>query len=61
MNWDLTFHVADLVLIAGGAFGALRYLGRLVSLFEDFPPHRHDADRILYPKGFAPGRVERLV
>jgi hypothetical protein len=49
-----------IVILLGIGVAYLRRLTRLVSLFRDYPPHKHVADRILYPPDYAPGRVERF-
>ena len=33
-------------------------LGRIISLFEQFPPHRHFGSHIFYPKGMDPNSRE---
>jgi len=42
------------ILASVGILGYLRQIARLVSVFTDFPPHRHVFGQIIYPKGFSP-------
>jgi hypothetical protein len=56
---DGIFHaVGDVALVVVIAY--VRKINRLVSLFGDFPPHRHDNGHILYPKGYEPTKVGRI-
>jgi hypothetical protein len=60
---DLSNFIASIVnsaIILGVAFKGIRALNRLMSILQDYPPHRHVNGRILYPKDFEPTRVETL-
>jgi len=35
-------------------------LSRLMGVFKDFPPHRHDNGHIIYPKGYEPTPVQNI-
>ena len=43
-----------------GIVGYIRKLTRLVSLLEDYPPHRHVSGEIAYPPAYPPGKLEKL-
>jgi hypothetical protein len=59
-SWiDPLIHILELLVVAG-AVGYLRKITRLVDLFEEYPPHRHEPGRVLYPKHYSPGRAEDL-
>jgi len=57
MSIDLAAHIVEIVVVGcplwWGAF-------RLTSILRDFPPHRHVGKDIVYPKGYAPPRVEHI-
>lgn len=55
---DQLFH-AVIAAAGAGIFALLWYIVRLLVVFKDNPPHRHVSGKILYPKGWSPGRIER--
>jgi hypothetical protein len=57
---DLTFHVANLIVIALVSWKVVRAANRVESVLKDFPPHRHSNGHILFPKGFEPTRVYEM-
>lgn len=62
-----TLHIADVIsiptmlIVIGFAVRALRFMGRVEQLFNDYPPHRHVNGTVIYPKGYKPTDEERLV
>lgn len=60
MHWDWTVHLGE--IIGGISFGVavLRKLDRLIVVFEEYPPHRHAGNTIIYPKGQEPGITTQL-
>jgi hypothetical protein len=54
---DPAFHFISVAFMAVIGY-YVRRLVRLVEVSRDFPPHRHVADNILYPEGFAVGKVQ---
>lgn len=57
MNFDLQFHIAELLTILTAAFFVIRAANRVWSVLKDFPPHRHINGSIFYPSGFEPTHV----
>ena len=47
-------------IIAAVAWRGIRAINRLMSILQDYPPHRHVNGNILFPKGFEPTHVEVL-
>ncbi len=41
MHWDLTIRMAELLVVVGVAWKALRVLDRFQLTLENFPLHRH--------------------
>jgi hypothetical protein len=35
-------------------FGIVRKLDKIIAIFEEYPPHRHIGDELIYPKGMRP-------
>lgn len=35
-------------------FGVMRKLDKLISIFEEYPPHKHVFGKVMYPKGMKP-------
>jgi hypothetical protein len=61
MKWDFTISVGDILAalsicgtVAAAAWGVMRRLSKVLVFFEEYPPHRHVGDQILYPKGYSP-------
>lgn len=62
MNWDYIHRAADLIELIGFLvllWKGNRAINRIIDIFENFPPHRHENGLILFPKGFEPGVVQR--
>jgi hypothetical protein len=59
-NFDLTFHVFELLTLAAVAWKVIKAVNRFTDVLKDFPPHRHDNGNVIYPKGFEPTAVQRL-
>lgn len=61
MNWDVVFHVGDLMVQCVIAWAVVPVAMRIMAVLKDFPPHRHEANgTVRYPRGFEPGRTEKL-
>ena len=60
MTLDLTIHAAEALTILGVGIAALRKLDRILSILEDYPPHRHVNGKVIYPKNYEPSPVGRL-
>lgn len=60
MSFDLTFHVAELLVIGAAAWRVIVAANRVSSLLKDFPPHRHVNGSVIYPDGYQPTPVQRL-
>lgn len=60
MNFDLTFHTAELVTIMTAAAYVIRAANRVFTVLKDFPPHRHINGSIVYPEGYEPTVVQHL-
>lgn len=54
MTFDLTIHLAELLIMAGVAWRVIRAANRIESVLKDFPPHRHINGNVIYPVGFEP-------
>jgi len=60
---DVSNFIASILnsaIILGVAFKGIRALNRLMSILQDYPPHRHVNGKILFPKDFEPTRIEAL-
>lgn len=60
MNFDLTFHTAELLTIMTAAAYVIRAANRVFTVLKDFPPHRHINGSIVYPEGYEPTVIQRL-
>lgn len=60
MNFDLTFHIAELLTILTAAFFVIRAANRVFNVLRDFPPHRHINGSIIYPEGYEPTAIQPL-
>lgn len=60
VNIELVFHGTEIVVIGAGFWKLVRVATRLLDVMEDFPPHRHVNGKVLFPKGYAPPRIERM-
>jgi hypothetical protein len=60
MNFDLTFHTAELLTIMTAAAYVIRAANRVFTVLKDFPPHRHINGSIVYPEGYEPTAVHHL-
>jgi len=67
MKIDFTVSLGDLVVFVGSVgalvplgFAVLRRLDRILGFLKDYPPHRHVADKILYPPEYTPAPMEEL-
>ena len=62
MNWDLTFHAVEIVvLLFGVAVPIVRSSSRVANVLRDYPPHKHHPGGIIsYPPGYAPGKTEKI-
>lgn len=61
MRWDGTITLGNLLTIIALLVSFMAFYSRLVRLFaifEEYPPHRHNADVIVYPRGMKPERPE---
>lgn len=58
--------ILDIVhgIFDSGALAFIAFVGwkvlRFFSLLRDFPPHRHDEDRIIYPFDYEPTETRAL-
>jgi hypothetical protein len=57
---DTTVHIGEALSIIGVGLAALRKLDRILSILQDFPPHKHINGKIVYPKDYAPGVIQEL-
>ncbi len=48
------------VVIMGVVWKVLVKVSRIMEALADYPPHRHVNGKILFPKGYEPGAVERM-
>jgi len=58
MHWDPIVRVFEFLLgsgVLGFLWKTLRKLDRLIVVFEEYPPHRHVGNSIIYPRGREPG------
>lgn len=53
--------IGGLLASIPSAAALLVYIGEQRRLKRDFPPHRHDNGLIVYPKGYEPPEVHKLV
>lgn len=60
MNFDLQFHVAELLVIATAAWRVVMAANRITNMLKDYPPHRHENGLVSYPKGYEPPLTQRL-
>jgi len=60
MSYDLYFHAAQLLVLAGVAWRVIVAVNGLTRMLKDFPLHRHVNGSVIYPDGYEPTRVERL-
>jgi hypothetical protein len=60
MTFDQLGHIGEALTIIGVGWAVISKINRLISIFEDFPPHRHVNGTVLYPKGFAPETLDHL-
>jgi len=60
MNFDLTFHTAELLTIMTGCGIRDPRRNRVFSVLKDFPPHRHINGSIVYPEGYEPTVIQHL-
>ncbi len=61
MTWDLSFHVGEALAIGAAAWRVILAANRVSTVLKDFPPHRHINGNVIYPDGYAPTAIERLV
>ncbi len=55
MSPDAKFHIIEMAVIGIPLWwGVLKML----FVFREYPPHRHDNGHILYPRGMEPGQVQ---
>ena len=52
--------IVSIVSFLGVMIPLFMRLGRVLQLFETFPPHRHQGRYIFYPKGFEPRDPEKM-
>jgi len=62
VHLDWTINVGTLIAVLTFGFGGLKFylalrdtLTEIKMLLREFPPHRHEGEYILYPKGIAGG------
>jgi len=60
MTLDQLSHIGEALTILVVGWRVVAKMNRLISIFEDFPPHRHANGTIVYPKGFAPEELGHL-
>lgn len=60
MNFEYTFHVAELLVLLGVAWRVIVAANRITGVLKDFPPHRHVNGAVIYPEGYEPTAVQRL-
>jgi len=60
MGYDLSFHAAQLLVLAGVGWRVVVAVNRLAGVLKDFPPHRHINGSVVYPDGFVPTAVQKL-
>ena len=60
-NLDLAVHAVEALSILGVGLGGILKLNHLISLFKDFPPHRHLPNGwVSYPDGYEPPELGKL-
>lgn len=61
---EVLFHIADLAslvcLLGGILYHVVKVSNRVMSVLQDFPPHRHENGSIIFPKGFEPTEKQTL-
>lgn len=60
MNFEFTFHTAELLVLLGVAWRVVVALNRFTGILKDFPPHRHVNGSVIYPEGYEPTPIQRL-
>ena len=60
MSYDLSFHIAELLVIGGAAWRVIIAANRVATVLKDFPPHRHVNGHVVYPDGYEPTPVQKL-
>jgi hypothetical protein len=61
INFDGTITLGNILTIISGFIAFLvvySKMVRLLSIIEQFPPHRHVGNAILYPSGMEPGKIK---
>lgn len=58
MTLDNIIHLSEALAIIGSAWRLSRKINRFIDVMIEYPPHRHINGKVLYPKGFDPGKVE---
>lgn len=54
MTNEIIFHVIEIAVLGIPLWwGAIR----LYFIVSEYPPHRHEEDRIIYPRGMEPGKT----
>lgn len=62
MHWDGTITLGNVLTIISFAVFFLIFYARIVRLFaimEEYPPHRHNGDVIVYPRGMTPDHIPK--
>ena len=60
MTWDIGVHLAEMVVAVPILWKANRFFNRMLNEREEFPPHAHRGNFILYPKGLEPNPPGKL-
>lgn len=60
MSLDHLWHFAELIPLIVVCWRMFHAANRLMDVLKDYPPHLHVNGKVIYPKGFEPGKVARL-
>jgi hypothetical protein len=63
MHWDGTITLGNILTIAVFFFSFLAFYSKMVRLFailQEYPPHRHNGDIIVYPRGMKPDDGQKV-
>ena len=63
MHFDGTITLGNVLTIISFLIGFLMFYAKIVKLFailQEYPPHRHNGDVIVYPRGMKPEDGQRV-
>jgi hypothetical protein len=61
ITWDVSFGtIISIVTFLGITIPLFIRLGEVLRMFKEFPPHKHQGQFIIYPRGYEPARARRM-